>query len=449
MTLRPDPFFTYLPEAVALADTSRTLTWVNEAFCTLFGYDADDIVGKCTSVLYANPADFRLQGDHRFSTDASPDPAPYRVQYAHADGTGFLAETTGGPVCDEAGQVAGFIAFLRAVEGEGVTVELLRKIVAITSDDSRPLAQRLQSLLRLGSHHFGLPIGLISKIDTTSDTLHMLHVVDPGDRVQAGTERPLQGTYCARTIRVPGAVSFHHASSVQEEAHPCLEHRPLEAYIGCAIRIDGEVFGAISFARAQPSRPFTRDDHMVIELMASWVGNALMLDRRQRELEHLAHTDALTGLWNRRHQLQQLDRAIEVARDDREPLTVLWADLDHFKSINDLHGHLVGDRALRHFAEVTTALVRGTDQVGRVGGEEFLFVLPGATERSALAIVRRLLDGLAASPLMAGSSQVSVSASFGIAQLRPLEDASSLIRRADEAMYAAKRAGRARAGVAD
>ena len=153
-----------------------------------------------------------------------------------------------------------------------------------------------------------------------------------------------------------------------------------------------------------------------------------------------AETDPLTGVANRRKMETLLDGAIDRAHASGEPLSLAMLDLDHFKSVNDRHGHLVGDQVLIRVARVTAASLRGNDVVGRIGGEEFVLLLPHADADAAGAIAERVRQAIAAAG--GGPAAPVVTASLGIATLLPGEDAAALLHRADRALYAAKRAGR-------
>lgn len=168
--------------------------------------------------------------------------------------------------------------------------------------------------------------------------------------------------------------------------------------------------------------------------------------RRQRdEMKRLAQTDALTGLPNRRAALECLAICIDTARETGAPLTLVFIDLDHFKRINDVHGHGCGDRVLRHVARTLCAAFRSGDHVARMGGEEFLVILPGADPEHArirIESLRTMLSGTAAVLDVAG---LNVTLSAGISALRAGDvDGAALVQRADAAMYAAKHAGRDR-----
>jgi diguanylate cyclase (GGDEF)-like protein len=162
---------------------------------------------------------------------------------------------------------------------------------------------------------------------------------------------------------------------------------------------------------------------------------------RTKELEHLAATDLLTGLVNRRKLDETLERAAMQARRDGSALAVILGDVDHFKSINDRHGHRIGDVALVAFAEALREGVRPADTVGRWGGEEFLIVCPGTDLPTAAALAERLRQRIAATPLPVVGARTC---SFGVAALLPGEAPDALLARADAALYRCKRNGRNR-----
>lgn len=167
----------------------------------------------------------------------------------------------------------------------------------------------------------------------------------------------------------------------------------------------------------------------------------LALQDQVGEMHRLAHLDPLTGISNRRQLELQLGH--EVLRSQRygTPWCVIMFDLDDFKGINDAYGHAVGDEVLREAARLMQREVRGTDLLGRWGGEEFLILAVQIDLPYALALTERLRSALAAHP-MPGPGHVT--ASFGVAAYRDQESAESLISRADAALYLAKRAGKNR-----
>jgi diguanylate cyclase (GGDEF)-like protein len=175
--------------------------------------------------------------------------------------------------------------------------------------------------------------------------------------------------------------------------------------------------------------------------------------RKNRELKlanetiaQLARTDALTGLANRRTLHEALQREIARARRLGEPLSVIIADLDHFKSINDEYGHMTGDQALAQAAAVFGSQLRPYDLAARYGGEEFVLLLPGASTEGAIAVAERVRKGIADIQL-AGCPR-RITASLGVASWIATETPEEFVGRADAALYRAKSAGRNRVEAA-
>jgi diguanylate cyclase (GGDEF)-like protein len=172
---------------------------------------------------------------------------------------------------------------------------------------------------------------------------------------------------------------------------------------------------------------------------------------REAGYQRLASVDALTGLTNRRHFHEIAERELPRARRYDTPLALILVDLDHFKLINDAHGHLVGDRALVHAATLLASALRETDVIARHGGEEFAVLLPMTDRDGAAEVAERCRRRLADTPLVTdGAGPIKVTASFGVtgcagSRCGSLDD---LLREADAALYRAKHAGRDRVEIA-
>ena len=179
-------------------------------------------------------------------------------------------------------------------------------------------------------------------------------------------------------------------------------------------------------------------------LLALLGAMALQQVNRSRRLKRLAMTDELTGLPNRRSILEFLERALREARSADRPLAVGVFDIDHFKRINDAHGHQGGDRALRSIADVVRRSLPADARVGRMGGEEFLAVLPGMDAVRAHALAETLREAVSAAGFEGGRSDEQVTISLGVAAAGADENADALLKRADDALYRAKREGRDR-----
>ena len=167
-------------------------------------------------------------------------------------------------------------------------------------------------------------------------------------------------------------------------------------------------------------------------------------------LREQAHTDALTGLWNRRGFLPFVDQALARSTRTGEEVTLLFCDVDHFKRVNDTYGHAMGDRALTAVAQALRSVIRPTDAAARMGGDEMSVLLAGCNAQGATVVARRIQETLGEIQREAGLP-ASITLSIGIADTRAMSaDAltqrtvSHLMAAADEALYQAKNAGRDR-----
>lgn len=162
-------------------------------------------------------------------------------------------------------------------------------------------------------------------------------------------------------------------------------------------------------------------------------------------LERRAHRDGLTGLANRGVLEDQLGRDWQSCRRRSAPLTIVMVDLDHFKLVNDVHGHVTGDEVLRRTARVLARAARSSDLAARYGGEEFIVVAAGANLETGLQIAKRFRADLAQVVVNTGAAELKVTASIGVACAQvdgTLDGPAQLLHRADAALYEAKRSGR-------
>jgi len=170
------------------------------------------------------------------------------------------------------------------------------------------------------------------------------------------------------------------------------------------------------------------------------------VQEKNRQLEEMALTDSLTGLPNRRAIDFWASRQLSAAMRHDFPIWVVMADLDHFKSINDTHGHDAGDIVLKSFAEILKSNTRSSNICGRLGGEEFLVVITHVEKENAAIAIERIRKQFAAQKFTVAHSTFGATASFGISGIRATAcpDFSELVTRADAALYSAKRQGRNR-----
>lgn len=201
----------------------------------------------------------------------------------------------------------------------------------------------------------------------------------------------------------------------------------------------GKSMGEVCFMRNQP---FTQDELALFEVMLCALiyplRNALMYERALRS----ALKDALTGVNNRASMEQHLEHEVLSAVRHRTPLSMLMIDVDHFKSVNDAHGHMAGDAVLAAVANAIVGCTRDSDVVFRFGGEEFAVILTNTRAAGARLLAERIRATIEALDIAAADTRIPVTVSVGVAQLGPGESKVDLLEKADTMLYRAKYRGR-------
>lgn len=226
---------------------------------------------------------------------------------------------------------------------------------------------------------------------------------------------------------------------------------PIRSVIALPFTLGKVQAGVFFLRRMADEPPLTNADvefaDAVIKAAVAAIHRAQLIETTQAEnkhLEHLAHTDPLTQVLNRRALTVRLSAEMERARRYDSVITLLMIDLDHFKNINDTKGHLVGDDVLREIALLLQESIRSVDVVARYGGEEFVVVLPETPQIGAVKFAERMRERIEQTAFVSADSGVRLTASIGVASF-PAPDIASvddLFARADEALYRAKAAGR-------
>lgn len=433
--------FDNFEEAVVVADKDRSMIYVNEATENLFGYTKSQLYGNQTKMLYANESEFSKQGQKRFNTASTISAENFRVRYRRADGEHFLGLTTGAPIRLADNTIAGFIGIIRPSRTSDQSLNTLQKIHNATSNVNLKYDEKVNVLLDIGLTHFGLQIGILSRIK--DDVYTVVHCVDRNNELQPGTQFDISGTYCVHTLSANKSVGFHYVGESQIQNHPCYKNFQLESYIGTPLKVGGELFGTLNFSSSSPSEPYTKDDFILMELLADTLSYLIYMKQSEETMRALATTDELTGLPNRRATFEKLTDLMNLSDRSSSSLAVLSIDLDHFKQINDRWGHAGGDQALKTFSKAVSQLGRKTDLLGRVGGEEFIFLLPSANKDSALAFAEDVRRILSENPVsISPEKDLYLTASIGVTLLEQNDTQASLMARVDKALYQAKSAGR-------
>ncbi|MBC3345826.1 MULTISPECIES: GGDEF domain-containing protein [Pseudomonas] len=208
---------------------------------------------------------------------------------------------------------------------------------------------------------------------------------------------------------------------------------------------EGEYLGELVFRRNQR---FTETEQADLESVLSTLLFPLRNALLYRAATQSALRDPLTGTGNRIAMDQTLIREVDMAKRHLQPLSLLMLDIDHFKRVNDIHGHGIGDEVLKGVAEAIKNQLRNVDMVFRFGGEEFLILLSNTSRDAAAMVGERLRHAAQAQDYFAAGTRIELTVSLGCATLLPGESVESLLRRADNALYVAKREGRNRLAMA-
>ena len=215
--------------------------------------------------------------------------------------------------------------------------------------------------------------------------------------------------------------------------------------ISYSLSHEGEPMGELVFRRNQR---FSESEQGSLESLLSTLLYPMRNALLYRAATRSALRDPLTDTGNRIAMDQTLQREIEMARRHLLPLSLLMLDIDHFKRINDNHGHSAGDQVLKAVAAAIKGQLRNVDMVFRFGGEEFLILLSNTGREAAAMVGERLRHAAQAQDYRADGQPIELTVSLGCSTLLPGESAESLLRRADSALYVAKREGRNRLAMA-
>lgn len=223
------------------------------------------------------------------------------------------------------------------------------------------------------------------------------------------------------------------------------EQPGLPSLVTVPVMASGRLAGVLALAGGAVSR-LSPETHAFLEPLAGQAHIVLENSRLFARIRDLSIRDSLTGLFNHRHVLDLVAQAVERADRYQEPVSVLMADIDHFKTVNDEHGHLAGDALLRQIASLLSDSVRSVDAVGRYGGEEFVVLLPHTGYDEALMLAERIRTRVQSCAFRVGERTHRLTLSLGVFSCPSpiVSSGADLVREADRALYRAKGTGRNR-----
>jgi diguanylate cyclase (GGDEF)-like protein len=316
-----------------------------------------------------------------------------------------------------------------AIRNEAARLQALEELDLLDT----PKDPGFDRIVRLIQEIFSVEIGIVSFIDAH----RQWYKASAGMPVD---EMPRQDTFCRYVLDSQNPLVVQDTLLDERfRAHPAVGNPPhVRFYAGFPLKTeDGHVVGTICAIDTRPGSFGKRDLRVLKELAGA------VMDRVA--LAKLAATDGLTGLSTRRAFREEAHRLVEQALRHRHDVSCIMLDIDHFKSINDKHGHQVGDAVLKAVTSLCKDQLRAGDLFGRLGGEEFAIILPHVGREDALVTAEKLRQILASTPIEYGAGSLAVTASFGVTATSIIaKDVDTLLAQADAAMYCAKETGRDR-----
>lgn len=300
---------------------------------------------------------------------------------------------------------------------------------------------RIRAVLRMAAETLNMDLAILGKFDK-DHTLH--YVYDALGVVSEGMVLQLQDSMCldVYNTKAPLHVADLTLHSTLQR-HPMVTEAGLHVYSGLPVNTGSKAEWVLAFLRRSTLPAIEDDDHIFMELVADWLGNALHNSAQKNLLQQLALTDLLTGLPNRRAAEERLQQELARAQRQNGGFALALVDLDHFKRINDRYGHAIGDQVLKEVSRHLQAGLRDGDWVARWGGEEFLFFLYDSHARDAVYALERLAEVIKNTPIHTDVGVVPLTLSAGVGVVH--QDRYDILRAlelADISLRQAKNAGR-------
>lgn len=396
--------------AIYMTDPTPVITFVNPAFETLTGFSAEEAIGQNPNILQSG-----IQEDSYYKRlwDTIVDGRIWKEEITNRrkDGSLYQAFQIISPIRDEEGSIRSFVAIQHDIS------------------ENKEIEWKLRNALAEQSAIF----------ENTQDALFLVDVIDEREfryRKLNPTHEAMTGlsTEIVRGKGPEELLDEVNAEAVLRRYRACLEQRSPISYEETLDLPKGRKVWATKLT------PIIEEGRVV-----QLVGSAREITEQkmlEKQLRKLSDSDPLTGIYNRRKSMEELDGELQRSMRYDRPFSLLMVDLDRFKSINDRLGHSAGDVVLQRFVGVVQPILRGTDTFGRWGGEEFIIILSETDKNGALRMAERIRKAVSEKELI---PHLTVTVSIGIASLpEGPQDRDELVNAADAALYRAKDSGRNR-----
>ena len=427
--------FDYSPDPMLALSLDGIVTRANAATAAVHRYaDVAELLGRHGRDFVVAEDDARSQP--AFARAAAGEAVTIEVTGLRADGTTFPALTTMIPIVFR-GAITGvhvlvrdLTAMRRAERDAAVQSERLRELYLVAAAANATAENQIGATIDAGCR----------LLDLTSGSLYDAQA----DRSITTVGEPVPRRLTRLALGTDGALAVNDLRGVPYLGEAELGENCPGAYIGTAIDVAGTRYGSLNFAGdTAREEPFTASDRDLVQLMGALVGSAIERGRSRTRLKHLAYNDQLTALPNRAWFTERLRDELVLASAAGMRVGVMFLDLDRFKDINDTLGHPLGDRLLRMIGDRLSAVVGSDGVVARMGGDEFIVLVGNDPSGERLDELAQRVIAVIDQPLSIDGYEQYVTTSVGIA-VHPADgdDADTLIKHADVAMYRAKERGR-------
>jgi diguanylate cyclase (GGDEF)-like protein/PAS domain S-box-containing protein len=428
-------------DAVFVKDTAGRYVLVNRAAARLVGRAPEDVVGADDGALYsAGTTAARSEADRAVMREGETKVLEERVETA--DGKQRVLSTVRSPYRDPSGATLGVIGISRDVterkEAEearlneiGLLLQMGELLQACrTTDEAYDVIAQLAP--RFFTHESGA-IGLFHP------SRNILEARVRWGELEVLREPPLFGPDDCWALRRGQMHLVEHGGAGVSCRHSIAEGT--RSMLCVPLAAQGEVLGILHLAS---NEPLTLDQRRRARVVCEQISMALANLQLRETLRNQSIRDPLTGLFNRRYAEETLPRELLRSAREGSALSVLMLDVDFFKKVNDTYGHDAGDLVLKKVAAELQSLVRGSDFVSRLGGEELMVALPGSNGENAKAKAETLREAIARLDVSHAGRPIKVTVSIGVASAGNAARADELMHRADLALYRAKNEGRNR-----
>jgi diguanylate cyclase (GGDEF)-like protein/PAS domain S-box-containing protein len=440
---------------IIITDIEGNIEYANPKFVEVSGYSLSEVLGKTPRILNSGRHGVDIY-QNLWQTIKAGRVWKGEIQNRRKDGTLYWEDSTITPVFDSEHKLVNFIAIK-----EDVTT---RKELEEAERDQRKLAEALHDTSTALNSTLNLDellsrvIQNIEKVTPFDAAMvlmvegHAVRKIRQYNKLEQTPNQGATGNTQANLINVPIL------QEMRETRQPCLipdtQGDPrwraipgmgwIRSFISAPILIRGQVAGILNVLSATPAF-FTQVHAERVSVFAAQVAIAMENAQLFEQAHYLSVTDSLTELMNRRHFFEAAKIELERTRRYHRALSVMMIDIDHFKTINDAYGHAAGDLALREVAARIKRSVRTADIVARYGGEEFIVLMPETTLQEACQVAERVRKSVSDDPIDDNSVEVWATLSIGVAEMDGQNsDIDRIIKYADQALYAAKAAGRNR-----